>query len=77
MAWLRIYNRVVLNGTPLWGRVRGPISALIATLVQYGWHPGRLELWHDSQGHPVTVSLVPPGDLCRAVTASVEGGALA
>ena len=54
-AWRSIRARICTGGVlgddrVYWNRVTGPISALIATLVHYGWHPVFVDGWKDPEG---------------------------
>ena len=42
--------RIVHGGSVSWNKVRGPVSATIATLAQYGWSFPVLDVWVGPQG---------------------------
>ena len=51
-AWRRTWFRIAefAQADKQWSRVTGPISALIATMAQYGWQQSMYDRWVDPGG---------------------------
>ena len=70
--WLHIATRVAPVRTR-WKRVVGPVSALIAMLLQAQWRPRAADLWLDPGGVPWRLSFgMDPRQLQQALAATVE-----
>ena len=72
-AWRTLYSKVVVAGRVAWGLVAGPLSALIATLADYGWRPTFLDTWTDPQSVVWTIQpWEAPAPFIQRVAASVR-----
>eukprot|EP00973_Karenia_brevis_P003429 472424-Karenia_brevis.AAC.1 len=49
-TWAQLKMVIFGAGANRWKRLRGPIAATIATLLDIGWQPEAEDLWADGEG---------------------------
>eukprot|EP00959_Pyramimonas_sp_CCMP1952_P469423 9494906-Pyramimonas_sp.AAC.1 len=58
-SWHRIRGRLDILASKRWRRVRGPIGAVVATLLDVGWKPVSPVEWHRPVGDQCEVWQFP------------------
>ena len=53
--------RELISGPRRWSRVRGPMAAVVATIVDLGWVPLKPDEWEDETGENWQLNLSSPG----------------
>ncbi len=69
LAWRRLVQQLS-TAKSRWGRVRGPVSAVVATLLDLGWRPLGPACWKDTDGEEFNLLT---GDRDRLVDFALEG----